>query len=130
MKQLGLVVVLGAALAAGTTLISPTHAMPVSGLAAPVIANPIEKVQFYIYGGRHYCFYPDGWHGPGWYWCGYQLRRGFGWGGGEGWRGWHRGGGGFGFHGHGFVHGGGHFRGGHIGGGHFGGGHGGHGGHR
>jgi hypothetical protein len=26
----------------------------------------IEKSQF-VYGGREHCFYPDGWHGPGWY---------------------------------------------------------------
>jgi hypothetical protein len=47
----------------------------------------IERAQF-IYLGRQHCFYPDGWHGPGWYWCGYNWRRGFGWGGPEGWRGW------------------------------------------
>jgi hypothetical protein len=64
--------------------------------AAPQSA--IEPAQF-IFGGREYCWYPDGWHGPGFYWCGYAWRRGFGWGGGEGWRGWHRGGPGPGFHG-------------------------------
>jgi hypothetical protein len=47
----------------------------------------IEKSQF-IYGGREHCFYPDGWHGPGWYWCGYNWRRGLGWGGPRGWHGW------------------------------------------
>ena len=51
----------------------------------------LEKTQF-IYEGRRHCFYPDGWHGPGWYWCGYNLRRGLGWGGPEGWRGWRGGG--------------------------------------
>jgi hypothetical protein len=25
------------------------------------------------------CFYPDGWHGPGFYRCGYRLRVGEGW---------------------------------------------------
>jgi hypothetical protein len=114
----------------------------------------IEPVQFYLYGGRHYCWYDDGWHGPGYYWCGYAFRRGFGWGGGFGWHGWGGGhgfhGGGFhggGFHGGGFhggghgggfhggghggggFHGGGHGGGGHSGGGHGGGGHGGGGGH-
>ena len=38
----------------------------------------LEKTQF-IYEGRRHCFYPDGWHGPGRYWCGYNLRRGLGW---------------------------------------------------
>jgi hypothetical protein len=50
----------------------------------------VNKVQF-IYRGRTHCWYYDGWHGPGWYWCGYHLRRGFGWGGPVGWRGWHSG---------------------------------------
>src|ERR1700756_5374484 len=49
----------------------------------------IEKTQ-YFFGGRQYCWYPAGWHGPGWYWCGYAFRRGFGWGGGFGWHGWGR----------------------------------------
>ena len=47
----------------------------------------VEKSQ-YFYGGRNYCWYPDGWHGPGFYWCGYAFREGFGWGGPVGWRGW------------------------------------------
>jgi hypothetical protein len=51
----------------------------------------VEQAQF-IYGGRNYCWYDSGWRGPGFYWCGYAWRRGFGWGGGAGWHGWHRGG--------------------------------------
>src|SRR5947209_6480982 len=47
----------------------------------------VEKTQ-YFYGGRNYCWYPDGWNGPGFYWCGYAFRPGFGWGGPIGWRGW------------------------------------------
>ena len=84
----------------------------------------IEPIQLYVYGGRHYCWYGDGWHGPGYYWCGYAFRRGFGWGGGFGWHGW---GGGHGFHGggfHGGYHGGG-FHGGYHGGSFHGGSHGG-----
>lgn len=73
---------------------------------AVTIHESVELAQF-IYLGRNYCWYPDGWRGPGWYWCGYAWRTGFGWGGGYGWRGW-RGGfrGGPGFHGgfHGGVH--------------------------
>jgi hypothetical protein len=65
-------------------------------------AAQIERVQF-LFGGRNYCFYDDGWRGPGWYWCGYAFRRGFGWGGGSGWNGWHR-------HGGGHMHGGGMHR--------------------
>jgi hypothetical protein len=51
--------------------------------------NMMEAIQ-YMYGGRRHCWYPAGWHGPGWYWCGYAFRKGFGWGGGEGWQGWRR----------------------------------------
>ncbi|HEY4075429.1 MAG TPA: hypothetical protein VGM26_00730 [Rhizomicrobium sp.] len=111
---------------------------------------PVANAQLYAWGGRNYCWYYDGWHGPGYYWCGYRLRRGYGWGGGMGWHGWGGGGyrrgfhagygggyhGGGGFHGgghagggfHGGYHGGGGFHGGgHAGGGfHGGGGHGGH----
>lgn len=54
-------------------------------------ALPIEKTQ-YIYGGHDYCWYDGGWHGPGWYWCGYAYNRGWGWGGPGGWRGWYWGG--------------------------------------
>jgi hypothetical protein len=50
-------------------------------------ALPIEKTQYY-WGGQNYCWYPNGWRGPGWYWCGYAFTYGYGWGGGYGWRGW------------------------------------------
>ena len=65
-------------------------------MAAPMSVDPLagardaglkQDVQ-YFYGGRQYCFYPDGWRGPGFYWCGYNGRRGYGWGGPMGWRGW------------------------------------------
>jgi hypothetical protein len=67
------------------------EAMPLGGLgtaADTLIA--VEKSQFF-YGGRNYCWYPDGWHGPGFYWCGYAFRPGLGWGGPIGWRGWRHG---------------------------------------
>jgi hypothetical protein len=78
------------ALAAGA-LIGKADAMPL-GAAGPLGGaagelNAIEKTQ-YRWGGREYCFYPDGWRGPGFYWCGYHLRRGLGYGGPAGWRGW------------------------------------------
>ncbi|MGH7734608.1 MAG: hypothetical protein ACREOE_13145 [Gemmatimonadales bacterium] len=50
-------------------------------------APPLVEAQ-YAWGGRQYCWYWNGWHGSGWYWCGYAFRRGFGWGGAEGWRNW------------------------------------------
>lgn len=49
----------------------------------------LEQVQF-RWGGYTYCWYDDGWRGPGWYWCGYAYRAGFGWGGPLGWNGWQR----------------------------------------
>jgi hypothetical protein len=48
----------------------------------------LEKAQ-YFYLGRNWCWYDSAWRGPGFYWCGYAYRRGFGWGGPAGWRGWH-----------------------------------------
>lgn len=101
-------------------------AMPAGPMTTPAVASDVEQAQ-YVYGGRNYCWYANGWRGPGFYWCGYAFRRGLGWGGGAGWRGW--GGPGFrgprpGFHGggpRGGFHGGGP-RGGH-GGGHGGGHH-------
>ena len=144
MKRFGYVLALGAALCAGAILSGTAQAVPVSPLGLSIAnLNPVEKTQLFIFGGRHYCFYLDGWHGPGWYWCGYEFRRGFGWGGPEGWHGWYRrghgfhgnrgghemrGGVGMGHGGHGGMgHGGmGHGGMGHGGGGHGGGGHGGH----
>ncbi len=99
----------------------------------------LQDAQF-LFGGRNYCWYDGGWRGPGYYWCGYAWRRGYGWGGPVGWHGWGRGGAGYhggyggGYHGGGNFHGGGgahpaatggfHGGGGHApaGGGHAGGG--------
>ncbi len=50
-------------------------------------SSPVENAQF-VWGGRNYCWYNSAWQGPGWYWCGYAWRRGFGWGGRAGWHGW------------------------------------------
>lgn len=65
--------------------LAPAQALPVQpGIAAP---TDVQQSQF-VFGGRNYCFYPNGWNGPGFYWCGYAFRRGLGWGGGHGWHGW------------------------------------------
>ena len=64
-----------------------------------------ENVQFF-WSGHNYCWYDDGWNGPGWYWCDMYLQSGIGWGGGYGWHHW-RGG-----HPHSYYQG----RGGHVGG--------------
>jgi len=77
---------------AATALTVKAEAMPLGGLGSAADSlGSVEKSQ-YFYGGRNYCWYPDGWHGPGFYWCGYAFRPGFGWGGPIGWRGWHHGG--------------------------------------
>lgn len=90
MKKLVLAVTfaLGAAVFAG-----PAAALPARGPATLPMASDVQRAQF-IFGGRNYCWYDAGWHGPGFYWCGYAYRRGLGWGGGRGWQGWHHGRGG------------------------------------
>jgi hypothetical protein len=71
---------------------APAPAPLVEAVYAPGGQPLLQNVQ-YIWGGRNYCWYDGGWHGPGYYWCGYAGRRGLGWGGGYGWHGWgHRGG--------------------------------------
>ena len=50
-------------------------------------SSPVQARDF-VFEGRSYCWYDDGWRGPGWYRCGFQLRRGLGWGGPRGWHGW------------------------------------------
>jgi hypothetical protein len=109
------------ALTAATVLVASGTLMSGSASAAPVGAPDgvraavdtlklTENVQ-YFWGGHNYCWDDDGWNGPGWYWCGYEGRRGYGWGGGYGWgagRGWRGGGhGGHGGHGGGGGMGGG-----------------------
>ena len=81
-------------LAAAATLslaCSASQAMPVTGGAmrdAMDETNLVEKTAVYIVRGHRYCFYFNGWHGPGWYRCGFAFRRGLGWGGVYGWQGW------------------------------------------
>jgi hypothetical protein len=102
-----------AAAAAAATLIGGVSTAGVSQ-AAPIAANDPNLIQaqlgFYLFGGRHYCWYDDAWSGPGWYWCGYAWRRGYGWGGGYGWHGWSGG------HDRGWYGGHGGYRGGYSGG--------------
>jgi hypothetical protein len=90
MRKLGLVVALAGTIAAGLALSGGAQAAPVSSAAigdAAAAFNVVDKTQ-YIYGGRSHCWYNSGWKGPGWYWCGYRWRRGYGWGGPRGWNNW------------------------------------------
>lgn len=80
------------ALTATTMLVGPRSeatAFPAAdGLRAAIASVPLaEQIQF-RWNGREHCWYDRGWHGPGWYWCGYENRRGLGWGGPRGWRNW------------------------------------------
>ena len=146
MKPLLSIVVAGAAACAmnsGSAMARDHDPAPVVVRSAdiaplPTVFGPggvglFQKTQW-AWGGRRYCWYEYGWHGPGYYWCGYSGRRGYGWGGGVGWHGWSRGpvyrgggyhGGGYrgdGYHGDGYhggaYHGGGGYHGGGHGGGH------------
>jgi hypothetical protein len=70
-------------------LASPAEAA-MSGALPSTQVLPIEQAQFFFL-GHNFCWYDDGWQGPGWYWCNYAWRSGYGWGGGDGWHGWNRG---------------------------------------
>jgi len=59
-----------------------------TGMSAALDRLTTVKQVDYRFGGHRHCWYEEGWHGAGWYWCGYSHRRGLGWGGGEGYRGW------------------------------------------
>jgi hypothetical protein len=73
--------------------------------AAPDALLQDVAIEVRFYRGHRYCFYFDGWHGAGWYRCGWAWRRGFGWGGVYGWNGWEYGPAAQRFGGRGFEHG-------------------------
>lgn len=81
----------GVLLSAWSLAAARVEAAPAAGLAAVRAATAnlsvVEAAQFFHL-GRPYCWYPYGWAGPGWYWCGYGTRAGLGWGGGYGWNNW------------------------------------------
>jgi hypothetical protein len=84
---------LGLAIAAGA-LLAATHAsagtFPVNAGLIGAGSDLIDQVavRVYVHEGNRYCFYFNGWHGPGWYRCGFAFRRGLGWGGVYGWNSW------------------------------------------
>ena len=96
MKNLQISILAAATLALGATGAANAQSLdPSAASGAKLVvgvynsAEPaqLEKTQFF-YGGRNYCWYLEGWRGPGYYWCGFNWRRGFGWGGGYGWNNW------------------------------------------
>lgn len=68
----------GAVLIGLVGVVGQARAMPVDRLTPLAVATDVEQAQFF-FGGRRYCWYDRGWHGPGFYWCGYAWHRGFGW---------------------------------------------------
>lgn len=97
MRSLLLRVAAATSLLAASIAVSAAKAEPsphlIFGVDRASEAPFLTPVQF-IFGGRTFCWYDSGWSGPGFYWCGYAMRSGMGWGGGAGWHGWQRGGGG------------------------------------
>ncbi|MDX2156559.1 MAG: hypothetical protein SFW09_08610 [Hyphomicrobiaceae bacterium] len=84
------VLVAAIALAGASVLGSAAIAAPIAPASGPGVDArdlPVEAVQYY-HNKRQHCWHWDGWKGPGWYWCGYHKRRGYGWGGGAGWNKW------------------------------------------
>jgi hypothetical protein len=47
------------------------------------------EAEYYWFEGHRYCWYDEGWRGPGWYWCGNSVNKGVGWGGPIGWHFWY-----------------------------------------
>jgi hypothetical protein len=76
------------AISGGLPIAAEAASITGKGIDAALQSLSMSNQILYRFAGREYCFYEDGWHGPGWYWCGYRLREGFGWGGPLGWRGW------------------------------------------
>ena len=80
------------AMATGANRLSAAPIAPPDGLQTALSnLDVIEKAQVFLWQGHRYCWYDDGWQGPGFYWCGYARRHGLGWGGGAGWHGWQQG---------------------------------------
>ena len=95
MRKIGLILTAAVALIWCGTLADRLQAAPIGppdGWSAALGSfNIIEKAQVFVWHGRRYCWYDNGWQGPGFYRCGYARRHGLGWGGGAGWHGWRRG---------------------------------------
>src|SRR5262245_49208378 len=86
MRRLTLAVAAGALLVATQ---ASAGSFPVNKLAGTETGLVDQvAVRVFVHGGQRYCFYFDGWHGPGWYRCGFAWRRGLGWGGVYGWNSW------------------------------------------
>ena len=87
MRTLGLAIAAGALLAATQ---ANAGTFPVNTGLNGAGGDLIDQVavRVYVHEGQRYCFYFNGWHGQGWYRCGFAFRRGAGWGGVYGWNSW------------------------------------------
>ena len=86
MRALTLAVAAGALLVATQANAGSFPVNTLNGIETSLVDTVAVRV--YVHEGRRYCFYYDGWHGPGWYRCGFAWRRGIGWGGVYGWNSW------------------------------------------
>jgi hypothetical protein len=86
MRTIALAVAAGALLAATQANAGSFPVNSLTGAGTGLVDTVAVRV--YVHEGHRYCFYFNGWHGPGWYRCGFALRRGFGWGGVYGWNDW------------------------------------------
>ena len=86
MRPLTLAVAAGALLVATQANAGSFPVNTMTGIETGLVDQVAVRV--YVHEGRRYCFYFDGWHGPGWYRCGFAWRRGIGWGGVYGWNSW------------------------------------------
>jgi hypothetical protein len=71
-------IAVGSLLAIGSSA-NATIAATGMNAAGDRLTLTVDQVQF-VFGGHKHCWYPDGWNGPGCYWCGTQgfLPRGRG----------------------------------------------------
>src|SRR5215510_9030533 len=86
MRALTLAVAAGALLVASQANAGSFPVNKLAGAETGLVDHVAVRV--YVHAGQRYCFYFDGWHGPGWYRCGFAWRRGLGWGGVYGWNSW------------------------------------------
>src|SRR5689334_12191203 len=86
MKTIALAVAAGALLAATQANAGSFPVNSSTGVGTGLVDQVAVRV--YVHEGHRFCFYFDGWHGPGWYRCGFAHRRGLGWGGVYGWNDW------------------------------------------
>ena len=86
MRALTLAVAAGALLVATQANAGSFPVNNLNGIETGLVDTVAVRV--YVHEGRRYCFYFDGWHGPGWYRCGFAWRQGIGWGGVYGWNSW------------------------------------------